>query len=98
MVHGCIVYTERAEKVAVSRGASYVSTKQRCKSEDELAFSGYSKRAMKSYSHSFRITCDMSAVNLPESYIKAINHGPSYHNSLCRLQKGVSPFVRTQNG
>ena len=31
MVHGCMVYTERAETAAVSRGASHVTTKQRCK-------------------------------------------------------------------
>ena len=31
MVHGCMVYTERAETAAVSRGTSHVSTKQRRK-------------------------------------------------------------------
>ena len=31
MVHGCMVYTERAEMAAVSSGTSHVTTKQRCK-------------------------------------------------------------------
>ena len=31
MVHGCMVYTERGETAAVSRGTSHVQTKQRCK-------------------------------------------------------------------
>ena len=31
IVHGCMVYTERAETAAVSRGTSHVTTKQRCK-------------------------------------------------------------------
>ena len=30
MVHGCMVYTERAEMAAVSRGISHVTTTQRC--------------------------------------------------------------------
>ena len=30
MAHGCMVYTERAETAAVSRGTSHVTTKQRC--------------------------------------------------------------------
>ena len=30
MVHGCMVYTERAETAAVSRSTSHVTTKQRC--------------------------------------------------------------------
>ena len=30
-VHGCMVYTERAKTVAVSRGTSHVTTEQRCK-------------------------------------------------------------------
>ena len=30
MVHGCMVYTERAETAAVSRGTSHVTTKQHC--------------------------------------------------------------------
>ena len=28
MVHGCMVYTERAETAAISRGTSHVTTKQ----------------------------------------------------------------------
>ena len=31
MVHGCMVYTERAEMTAVLRGTSHVTVKQRCK-------------------------------------------------------------------
>ena len=31
MMHSCIVYTERAEMPAVSRGTGHVTTKQRCK-------------------------------------------------------------------
>ena len=31
MMRGCMVYTERAETAAVSRGTSQVTDKQRCK-------------------------------------------------------------------
>ena len=31
MVHGYVVYTDRAEMAAVSRGTSPVTTKRRCK-------------------------------------------------------------------
>ena len=31
MVHGCMVYTERAKMAAVWRGASHVTVKQHCK-------------------------------------------------------------------
>ena len=31
MMHGCMVYTERAEMATVSRGTSHVTVKQRCK-------------------------------------------------------------------
>ena len=31
MVLGCMVYSERAETAAVSRGTSHLTTKQRCK-------------------------------------------------------------------
>ena len=38
MVHGCMVYTVRAESAAVSRGSSRVTTKQRCKYTTSVAF------------------------------------------------------------
>ena len=59
-----MVYTERAETAAVSRGTSHITTKQRC------AYTTYvdiQKRAVKSYSHSFRITYEKGAVGLLES-------------------------------
>ena len=72
MMHDFMVYTERAETAAVSRGTSYLTTKQRCK-----YIGAHSKRAIKGYSHLFRITCNKSAANVLESgeqrYIKAIN-------------------------
>ena len=40
MVHGYMVYTERAETASVSRGTSHVKTSQRC------ILDGYSKRAI----------------------------------------------------
>ena len=48
MVHGCMVYTERAETAAVSYGTIYDS-----------ALVNIQKRAIKS-SHSCRITCELS--------------------------------------
>ena len=59
-----MVYTERAETAAVSRGITHVTTKQRCKYTTSVDMQ---KRAIKSYSHSFRTTYDKSAVSLPES-------------------------------
>ena len=81
MVHGCMVYTERAETTAVSRGTSHVTTKQRCKYTNSVGIQnallidfccltsteGLCKRATVSDSHSFRIACDKSAVSLLES-------------------------------
>ena len=64
MVHGCMVYTERAKMAAVSRGISYTTTKQPCKFTTSVDIQ---KRVIKSYNHSFRIACDKSAVSLPES-------------------------------
>ena len=63
MVHGCVVYTERAETAAVSRGTNHVTTKQRCTNttvdiQNEL---------YKSYNHSFGITCNKSAASLLDS-------------------------------
>ena len=52
MVHDCMVYTEWAEMAAVSRH-------QPCKNQTVLQLhhlGGYSKHAVKSYSHSFRVT------------------------------------------
>ena len=70
-----MVYTEHAEKAAVSRDTSQVTTKQRCNLHH---LGGYSKTRYKKASHSFRITCDKSAASLLESreqrYIKEINN------------------------
>ena len=62
-----MVYTERAEKEAVSCGTSHVRT-----TENNVAklhhFGEYSKRAVKSSSLiNFRLTCDKSVVSLLES-------------------------------
>ena len=55
-----MVYTERAETAAVSRGTSSVTNKQRCKCAISV---DSQKRAVKSYNHLFRITCDKSMVD-----------------------------------
>ena len=64
MCHGCMVYTERAETAAV------FTRHQPCNNQTALyvhKFGGYSKRDIKSNSHSFRIARDKSAVSLVES-------------------------------
>ena len=68
-----MVYTERAEMAAVSRGTSHVAIKQRCKYVHH--FGGFSKmRYKKLVTH---VESHASAVSLLESgeqrYIKAIN-------------------------
>ena len=50
MVHGCKVYTERAEMAAVSRGTSHVST----------PLGWILKNALEKASHPCRITCERS--------------------------------------
>ena len=52
-VHGCMVYTERAETAAVASGTSHVSALKYTTSVDNQ------KRAIKT-SHSYRITCERS--------------------------------------
>ena len=69
MVHGCMVYTERAEMAAVSCGTSHASAVVH-------HFGGYSKtRYKKLFTH---VESDASAVSLLNSgeqrYIKAINN------------------------
>ena len=69
MVHGCIVYTERAEMAAVSCGTSHSSAVVR-------HFGGYSKtRYKKLFTH---VESDANAVSLLNSgeqcYIKAISN------------------------
>ena len=56
-----MVYTERSETAAISRGTIHVTTKQRRKYTTSVDIH---KRATKSDSHSFRITHDKSAVGL----------------------------------
>ena len=74
MVHGCIVYTERAGLDSSSFTWHQPYNKQTALYVQH--FGGDSKRAIESYSHSFRITCSISAVSLLENgqqrYIKAI--------------------------
>ena len=57
-----MVYTERAKTRAVSRGTSHVTTKQRCEYTTSVDIQKREK-----VSPWFRITCDKSAVSLPES-------------------------------
>ena len=45
VVHGCMVYTERAEMAAVSHGTSHVTVKERCKYTTSVDIQ---KRAIKS--------------------------------------------------
>ena len=78
MVHGCMVYTERAEMAAVSRGTSYVTTKQCCKYTTSVEIQNSIKKKESYYSHSFRITCDKNIVSLLEQRcINAINNSMS---------------------
>ena len=53
MVHGCMVYTERAETAAVSRGTSHVTTKHSRSTPLGSIFKTCNKK--KRYSHSFRM-------------------------------------------
>ena len=59
-VHGCMVYTKRAEMAAVSRGTSHVTTQNAVTLVDI-------KNALYKASHSFRTTYDNSAVSLLEN-------------------------------
>ena len=64
MVHSYMVYTELAETAAVSSGTSRVATKQLLSIPLGWIFK---TRYKKSYSHSFRITCEKSAASLLDS-------------------------------
>ena len=81
-MHVCVVYTELAPR----RQQFYVAPAMQ---QADSALSAplwrvFQKRAVKRYSHSFRIRCDMSAVSLLESreqsYRKAINHNNNNDN------------------
>ena len=63
------VYTERAEAAVVPRGNSHVTIKQRCNYATwaDIQNALKRRRRRRSYSHSFRITYDKSAVSLLES-------------------------------
>ena len=81
LVHDCMVYTERAETAAVSRGTSHVTTKQRSKYTTSMDI----QNALWKASHSSRITCDRNTMSLLESrqerYIKAIINNVNYVDS-----------------
>ena len=79
-MHGCMVYAECTETAAVSHRTSHVTTNQHSKSMTSVDVKNallktifilnqmrYSKYAIKSDSHSFRIRCDKSAVSLLEN-------------------------------
>ena len=55
MVHGCMVYTERAETAAVSCGTGHASAVSTYTTSVDIQ-----KRAVKNYSHSYRITRERS--------------------------------------
>ena len=63
MVHGCMVYTERAEMAAISRGTSHVTNEQCCKYTTSVDV----QNALLKASYLFRIAFDKSAVCLLES-------------------------------
>ena len=65
MVQGCMVYTECAETTAVSCGTSHNYKNQTALYVHH--FGEYSRRAIKSDSHSFKIASDKSAVSVIES-------------------------------
>ena len=54
------VHRTCANTAAVPRGTSHVTTKQRCKCITSVEIP---KRAMKGYSHSFRIACNKSSLS-----------------------------------
>ena len=72
MVHGYVVYTDRAETAAFSRGTSPVTTKGRCK-DASLVGTEKATETHRDY------VCDKSALSLFESgdqrCIKAMNNG-----------------------
>ena len=56
MVHGCMVYTERAEMAAVSHGTSHVTTEKCCK-----------YTTLVDIQNVHLVSCDESAASLLES-------------------------------
>ena len=75
VMHGCMVYTECTED-----GSSF-EWHQPCNNQTALQLhhlGGHSRHAVKSSSHSYRVTCDKNAVSLlkreEQHYIKAINN------------------------
>ena len=89
MVHGCMVYTERGETAPVSRGTSYITNNQTAM---YTTLADIQKRAIKTYSHSCRITREHSesAGERPENGAVSL---------LERAENGaVSLLERPENG
>ena len=88
MVHGCMLYTERAEMAAVSCGTSHasaVSTPLRwiCK-----------KCAIKSYSHSCRITCKSSeSARERRIALYKSDYQQIFQTSVCQPQQTLAAVV-----
>ena len=83
--------TERAETAAaVSRGTSHETTTQRCK---YTTWVGIQKRAIRSYSHSFRNTFDKSAVSLLES---AMQMRPTAFSNICHSKYSFWSVIPVQ--
>ena len=87
-MHVCVVYTEPAPRRQQFCVAP--AMQQAVRALSAPLWRVFQKRAIKGYSHSFRITCDMSAVSLLESreqrYRKAIYHNNNNYPSPPRLQ------------
>ena len=90
MVHGCMVYTERAEMAAVSGGTSHASAVVH-------HFGGYSKTRLKKLFT--RVESYASAVSLLESIIKAIKKKNSHHVVCddCSLSLSAPPTPPLKN-
>jgi len=83
MVHGCMVYTERAETVAVSCGTSHASAVS-------TPLRWIFKNALWKASHSCRITCERSESAWERRiFLKSANFGvnPSFKATKQRLKR-----------
>ena len=102
-VHGCMLYTEPAKIAAVSHGTSHVTINsssfawhQPCNNQTALKvhhFSGYSKCTIKSFSDSFRKTCDKS--RKPAWVLRTVLHNShQQQESLLRLWSTLAGLKR----
>ena len=88
MVHGCMVYTERAEMAAVSCGTSHASTVS-----TPLRWI-FKKCTIKSYSHSCRITCERSeSARERRIALYKNDYQQIFQTSVCQPQQTLAAVV-----